>query len=99
MNNKHGFAAVALDNVKFNVNLGHVLRAATCYETAMVVASGRRYSPTCVDTTRYYKHAPLLCVNDVFDAIPYDCIPIAVELHEESRPINNLVTDRDWETF
>lgn len=75
-----GYSVIALDNPKDNHNVGSVLRAAKCYGAAMVVTSGKRYHPASTDTTQTVRHKPLLCVDDVFAALPYDCVPVAVDL-------------------
>jgi tRNA(Leu) C34 or U34 (ribose-2'-O)-methylase TrmL len=82
--NKRGFAAVALVNPKSPLNVGHILRAAGCYQASMVVIGGMRperyMGRICTDTQKAYRHIPTLRVADIFDALPYDCVPIAVEL-------------------
>lgn len=84
---ERGYSIVALDNPKCNKNVGSILRAAGCYGATAVVTAGRRYSPASTDTMKYYRHAPLFLVDDVFDAIPYDCVPVAVDLIEGARPL------------
>jgi len=75
-----GYSVVALDNPKDNNNVGSALRAAGNYDVALVVTAGKRYNPSSTDTMRFYRHKPLLCVDDVFNALPYDCVPVAVDL-------------------
>lgn len=81
-----GFACVGLDNPKTPVNIGSVLRAAGCFGVAMVALSGPRPSRLCkigrtpTDTMRAVRHIPTIWVNDLHDAIPHDCVPVAVEL-------------------
>jgi tRNA(Leu) C34 or U34 (ribose-2'-O)-methylase TrmL len=87
-----GFSAVALVNPKNGANVGSVLRAAGCYDASLVVISGQRPEhymgrlPT--DTQKAYRNIPTLRVADVFEAVPYDCIPVAVDLVPNAR---NLV--------
>lgn len=78
--NNRGFAVVALDNPKTDINIATVLRAVGVYRAAMAVVSGKRYKRHSADTMAAYRHTPLLHVEDVFDAIPFDCVPIAVDL-------------------
>ena len=80
------YAAIALDNPKNSINVGATLRAAQNYRAAFVAASGIRYKSSSTDTEGAVKNLPLIQVNDIFDAIPYDCVPVAVELvdHAES---------------
>ena len=82
-----GYACIGLDNTKFHQNVGGVLRACGNYNAAMVVISGRRYKKQRTDTMKAYRHIPLLQVEDLHDAIPYDCIPIAVDLIEGARSL------------
>ncbi len=82
-----GYACIGLDNPKDTKNVGAVLRAAGCYDAAMVATSGKRYSKAGTDTGRSYRHRPLLCVEDLKDIVPYDCVPVAVDLIEGAIPL------------
>lgn len=82
-----GFAVIALDNPKFDSNVGGAMRAASCYRAGMVVTSGKRFKKEPTDTMKTYRHIPTLNVDDVFDAIPYDCVPVAVDLIEGATPL------------
>lgn len=75
-----GYSAIGLFNPKTPANVGSVLRAAGCYGSAMVAASGRRYHGSCTDTQKRHKHMPFLQVEDLHSVIPYDCVPVAVDL-------------------
>lgn len=85
-----GFVCIALDNPKCGANVGGVLRAAGVYEAALIVIAGPRFKtikkfPT--DTMNAWRHIPTIEVNDVFDALPHDCVPIAVEILEGAIPL------------
>lgn len=82
-----GYAVVALDNPKFDVNVAASLRAAQCYGAAMVVTSGRRYRRHGADTMKAYRHRPLVCAEDLHDVLPFDCVPVAVDLVEGATPL------------
>lgn len=76
-----GYSIVALDQPKWMVNVGGVLRAAGNYDAAAVVMGGERCrvkQPG--DTMNTSRHKPVLQVDDVFDALPYDCTPVAIDL-------------------
>lgn len=79
-----GFAAVGLVNPKNSLNVGSVLRAAGCYGASLVVVAGMRperyMGRIATDTQKAYRHIPTLRVEDVFDACPFDCVPVAVDL-------------------
>ncbi len=81
-----GFSAIGLDNAKDPKNIGGALRAAHCFGSSMVAVSGaravRRWGQIPTDTTKAHRHIPLLRVDDVFDVIPFGCVPVAVDLIE-----------------
>ena len=82
-----GYSAVGLDNPKTPANIGSALRACGCYEAALLVLAGprpMRLASCRTDTQKAYKHMPTVLVDDVFDAIPYDCVPVAVDLVPEA---------------
>jgi len=85
-----GFAAIALDNPKCLANIGGVMRAAACYSASLVVIGGPRpprIHGIATDTTKAARHIPHLLTDDVFDAIPHDCIPVAVDLVDGAVPL------------
>jgi tRNA(Leu) C34 or U34 (ribose-2'-O)-methylase TrmL len=84
---KRGYACIALDNPKNSINIGSALRACGVYGAAMLITSGCRYRKVPTDTMCAVKHMPLIQVEDVFDAIPYDCVPVAVDLVEGATPL------------
>ena len=77
-----GYSVVALDNPKTPVNIGSAIRAADCYDAVMVVVGGVRKTKiaSSTDTMNGYRHRPVVRVEDVFDVLPYGCIPVAVDL-------------------
>jgi len=86
-----GFAAVGLVNPKTRENVGSALRAAGCYGVSLMVISGMRpdhyMGRINTDTQKAYRHIPTLRVQDVFEAVPFDCIPIAVDLLPNARSL------------
>lgn len=82
-----GYACVALHMPKTELNVGSALRAAQCYRVKLVVASGRRYQRSRTDTMKAYRHIPFLQTDNVFDAIPYDCVPVAVDMIDGALPL------------
>jgi tRNA(Leu) C34 or U34 (ribose-2'-O)-methylase TrmL len=75
-----GFAAIGLHHPKNTHNVGGVLRAAYAFGAAMIAITGTRYHTQRTDTTSAYRHLPLLQVDNLHAVIPYDCIPVAIEL-------------------
>ena len=76
-----GFSAIGLIRPKTAANIGGVLRAAHVYGAALVAVQGER-TPivSCQDTTKAWRHMPVLRSDDIFSVIPYDAVPVAVDL-------------------
>ena len=84
---KRGFACIGLEQAKLSVNIGGVLRAAGCFGASMVAVSGKRYQRASTDTGAAYKNLPLLHCDDLRTVIPFDCVPVAVELVPSARSL------------
>lgn len=91
-----GYACIGLDNPKSSLNVGSVLRAAGCYGSAFVAIGGQRPErymkhaiPT--DTQRAYRHMPVMRTEDLRLVMPYDCVPVAVDLIEGAEPLTHYV--------
>ncbi len=82
-----GFAGIGLDNPKSKVNVGAALRAAGVYNAAFVATSGKRYGSGDTDTMKAYRHLPFIRAENLRDIIPYDCVPVAVDLIEGAIPL------------
>jgi len=85
-----GFAAIGLDNPKSGVNIGSVFRAAGVYEAKLIVLGGPRPEKITrfqTDTMRTWKHTPVILTDDIFDALPFDTVPIAVDLLPDATPL------------
>jgi tRNA(Leu) C34 or U34 (ribose-2'-O)-methylase TrmL len=82
-----GYAAIGLHMPKTPDNVGSVIRACHCYGAAMVAMTGQRYKNARTDPQKGYRHIPLMHFDDLKDAIPYDCVPVAVDLLEGARPM------------
>jgi tRNA(Leu) C34 or U34 (ribose-2'-O)-methylase TrmL len=83
-----GFAGVGLHMPKTPANIGSALRAAGCYGAAMVAASGRRYKRAATDTQAAYRHLPLIQCDDLKSLVPFDCVPVAVDLIDGATPLH-----------
>lgn len=79
---ERGFSAIGLHQPKTPANIGGVLRAAGCYGAALVAVSGCRYRHHGTDTQKAYRHIPMLTGDSLHDLIPFDCVPVAVDLIE-----------------
>lgn len=86
--NERGYAAIGLHQPKTPANVGSVLRAAHCYGAALVVTSGQRYTRAPTDPQAAYRHIPLVQTDDLHKAIPFDCVPVAVDLIAGAKPLH-----------
>lgn len=95
-----GFAAVGLHNPKNPLNVGAVLRAASCFGVSMIAVTGRRYEAQKTDTAQTHLQIPLLRVENLRDVIPFDCVPVAVERRADAIPLPHYVhPDRAFYIF
>jgi Predicted rRNA methylase (SpoU class) len=86
-----GYSAIGLVGPKTPANVGGVLRAAHCYRSSLVVSEGQRFSISGgTNTPQAHRHIPYLRVDSIMDAVPYDCIPVVVELEEGATPIQDF---------
>lgn len=84
---QRGYAVVALDNPKYGGNVGAVLRAAFVYNTSLIVISGTRFKHERSDVPKTWRHVPVVLAPNILDLVPYDCIPVAVDLIEGATPL------------
>lgn len=82
-----GYTVIGLHQPKTLPNLGGVLRAAHCYEASLVMYTGNRYQRDPQDVTKAYRHIPLLKVESLIDSIPFDCVPVAVEIADGAKSL------------
>lgn len=75
-----GYSAVGLISPKFDCNVGGAMRACHCYDASLVLYQGSRITKPPTDTHGTWRSVPTVHVDDVLDSIPYDCIPVAVDL-------------------
>lgn len=76
-----GYASIGLVRPKNSINVGNVLRAAYCYNAALVAIEGDR-SPvrSHSDTPQAWRHIPVIRGSDLHQMVPFDAVPIAVDL-------------------
>jgi len=82
-----GYSAIGLFNPKTPHNVGSVLRAAHCYDASLVMFTGRRYKHSSTDTSKAWRHIPMLHCESLRDSIPHGAIPVAVDLVEDATPL------------
>ncbi|HDY89042.1 MAG TPA: TrmH family RNA methyltransferase [bacterium] len=84
-----GYACIGLHNPKNYLNVGRVLRACGNFNVAMLAVAGNRhhYKKACTDTMKAYRSIPFLLVDDIHKIIPYDCIPVAIEILPDAKSL------------
>ena len=75
-----GYCGIGLENPKNHLTVGSVLRAAGVYGAAFVATTGELYSCAPTDTMNHYRHIPLFRPPTLPDVIPFDCVPVVVDL-------------------
>lgn len=86
-----GFASIGLHLPKNSINFGGVLRAAHCYGASLVAISGTRMRRQYSDVSKAWRHIPTVCTDSLHSVIPYDAVPVAIELMEGARPLCDYV--------
>lgn len=86
-----GYAAIGLINPKTPFNIGSACRAVGCYEAALIAISGQRFKRAPADVQREWRHTPVIECANILDVIPYDCVPVAVDLIEGATPLHSYV--------
>jgi tRNA(Leu) C34 or U34 (ribose-2'-O)-methylase TrmL len=85
-----GFAIVGLDRPKDHFNVGGALRAAHCFGAVSVAVAGARFQRSSADTTKAWRHMPILQGDDLMALVPYACVPVAVEITDAAVPLETF---------
>ena len=87
-----GYSCIGLDNPKGPENVGSIMRAAGCYGVNTVFYTGKRYERANefrTDTKKVHLQLPLIGVDDLQAVIPLGCVPVAVEVHPDAKPLTD----------
>lgn len=86
---QRGYAAIGLHRPKDKANVGGAMRAAFCYGAQMLAVAGVRNDALrhASNTPDAWKHMPTFVAEDLRDLIPFDCIPVAVDLVPDAVPL------------
>lgn len=84
---QRGFCAIGLDNPKSSINVGSVLRACGIYDVSLLATTGTRYTKAPTDTGKTWRQMPLVQVDDLHEIIPFNCVPVAVEISDIAKPL------------
>jgi len=83
-----GYACIGLDNPKTPANVGSAMRAVGVYHAAFLAITGNRLDTGPTDTMKHYRHIPFFRVDDLHSIVPYDCVPVAVDLIDGAISLN-----------
>lgn len=83
--------AIGLDNPQNPINVGHVLRAADAFGAAMVAITGNCRIKSVADTSGAAFKIPVIRGTSLHDSIPYNCVPVAVELLDNAENLCEFV--------
>lgn len=75
-----GYAIIGLNQTIHNANIGGAFRAAHAFGAAGIHLAVRKKVDYSTDTSKAHKHIPLTRVENIMDSIPYNCVPVAVDL-------------------
>lgn len=92
MKNKRGYFGIGIYHGKDEKNIGTLWRSANILGADFIFTVGKRYSKQCSDTMQTPRHIPLFHFtdwDDMFRHVPYDCPVVAVELAENSIPLES----------
>ena len=87
-----GYFGIGIYHGKTSENIGTLWRSANILGADFIFTVGRRYNKQASDTMKTPRHIPLFHFDDwddMFKHIPYDCPVVAVELAENSIPLEN----------
>ncbi len=89
--NRRGYSAIGLYGPKTAENVGSTLRAAHCYGASLVVVHGDRFGAGHpANTPKAHRHVPFIQTDDIWSMVPYDCVPVAIEIEEGASPIQEF---------
>ena len=91
---QRGFIAIGVDHPKSYCNIGTLWRSAHALGAQFIFTIAHRYQPQASDTTRAWKHIPLLQFDTAeafLEARPRDCPLIGIEMSHRSVPLEHFV--------
>lgn len=87
---KRGYFGIGIYHCKNETNVGTLWRSAAILGADFIFTIGKRYRKQSSDTMKTPRHIPLFSYDnfdDFFKHIPYDCPVVAVELADNSIPL------------
>ena len=87
-----GYFGIGIYHCKTKENVGTLWRSATILGADFIFTIGKRYEKQASDTVKTPRHIPLFHYedfDDFFRHVPYDCPVVAIELDENSVPLES----------
>lgn len=87
---KRGYFGIGIYHTKTETNIGTLWRSASILGADFIFTIGKRYKRQSSDTMKTPRHIPLFHFTDFDDFrkhVPYDCPVVAIELTENSIPL------------
>lgn len=94
MDGVRGYFGIGIVGSKTAVNVGTLWRSAATMDAAFIFTAGRRFPQQASDTIKSWRHVPMLEYTDsgqLFESIPFGCVPVAVELAAGARDLTGYV--------
>lgn len=85
------FCGIGLVNSHNPFNVAVALRNAEAFGVDFIGYTGRRYDKVSADVSDAVNKIPMFRVEDIKSIIPYDCVPVAVELLDDASSIVDFV--------
>lgn len=88
-----GFFGIGIENSKTGMNIGTLWRSAQIMGASFIFTIGNRYKLQASDTLKTPRNIPLYnhkTFDEFFEAMPYDCPLIGLELSKEAQPIKEF---------
>ena len=93
MKDKRGFFGIGIYHGKTAENIGTLWRSANILGADFIFTIGKRYKKQSSDTLKTPRHIPLYHYTDwedMFSHLPYSCPVVAIELDENSIPLEQF---------
>lgn len=88
--NRRGYCGIGIVGTKTVSNVGTLWRSAAILGASFIFTAGKRFPKQASDTLKTWKYVPMYEYESpevLFSTLPVDCIPVAVELDENARPL------------
>lgn len=88
-----GYYGVGVYHPKHGVNTGTIWRSAASLGASFTFNIGSRFERSCTDTVKAWRMLPHFehgTVDEFWEAIPYSCVPVAVEISDDAEDLTTF---------